>query len=140
MVDIGIIETLLHPPIGSLEEVFDTRSPWVAGSHSIGVTHTGTPVSDTYGCILTASLKPLNWGYQVGYADLGEGLDARRFVPWWAQLVFVHRLLSGAPVFSQLVYVDQQIAILLPTNANPSLVGLYIQPGFEADLYWLRLL
>jgi hypothetical protein len=138
--DISLVDYLLAPPLGVLEPVLDTRSPWLEGSHSISTTYDGTPVADTFGCIIAATGIPIGWGYDVGYKDVSEGLDARRFVPFYCQLVTVHRLFDGSPVFSQVVYIDQGISVITWDVALPSLVGLYLQPGWEIDLYWLRAL
>lgn len=110
------------------------------GNHTIIATHTGTPVENTYGCILAASTAPLAWGYQVAYSDVSEGLDARLYIPWYAQMVAVHRLFDGSPIFSQIAYVQQTIQLLRWEVALPKTIGLYIQPGWEVDLYWLRFL
>lgn len=140
MPDIGLIDLVLTPPLGSLEAVPDGRNPWLAGQHSIIVTDPAGPVSDTYGVVFGAITQPLAWGYKLGYRDISEGLDARVYVPAFAQAVAVHTLLDGSPVFSQIEWLEQTITLMRWDVALPSMLGLYIQPGWEIDIYWLRLL
>lgn len=137
---IGIIEQFLHPPLAVMTEAFDPRGPYGFGSHTLTTVGNGVDsVATSFGVLVTHHTVPEEWGRDVGYLDVSEGLSLYRWQPWYAQVGVLHQLLAtGANIWTQVDECQFPIHLVLWETARPNLIGLYVQPGWEVDLYWLR--
>lgn len=139
--DISLIDFALHPPIGVLGPVLDVRGPYYEGSTKITTADGITPVSDTFGAWVWAYTIPPEWGHYVGYNDpLGLGVDMDEYTASWGQLVVLHQFSTGDLVATQTQRFTFIKELLLWDVSLPHEIGLWLAPGWQADIYWLRVL
>jgi len=151
----GIIDTILHPPVGSLTPHLDGAGPHTGNvtlttfSSTLGPIYTPSPIRDTNGVIVTvASSIPEPWGRDIGYSDpLG---DARGdyYHNRIAQLVVQHQLRMSTDVLTatgpwmttQQIEMHSWPILILWEVALPGRLGIHTSPGIELDLYFLLIL
>lgn len=148
---IGIVDSILHPPLSLLRQVLDTAGPYGPGSSTRNTfTTDGTwilpagtyGVAGTYGIFwaLNGAIPP-TLGTLDGWVDpVGSIADAVRYDERLAQIVVQHTLLSGAQVNTQVVDVHYQAGGFTFDLALPSRIGIWVAPPLALDIFYLCLL
>ena len=143
-VSIPIIDTVLHPPFGALENHFDLNSPYGPGSHTLTTWQDGAspvPVSLTYGvmAIVNGSLPP-ELGFVYGWdGSPGPIFDGDIYEHRMLQIVTQHQFLFGFGgwVNTQIINQFQPAAVWRWEESLPGRLGLYVSPGLSFDLQFL---
>lgn len=150
---VDIIDAVTSPPLTTLQQVLDTNGPYGPGSHTLTDFHTdgafllpaGTySVSGTYGCIVQVNgIVPPAAGFTIGWNDVSILASGDVYEDRIAQFCLLHTLpITGAKV----IYQVQDINLISQTVYFPVLVGsaatigLYVQPNWHVDLYYLCVL
>jgi hypothetical protein len=140
-VTVGLVDFLIHPPVGALEPVRDGRGPYLEGNTRITTYDGSTTVANTKGVWIWAYRIPPEWGRTVGYNDpLGRGIDCDDYDPSWGQIAVMHQFITGDVIVDQQARFTQLKELVLWNQILPSEIGLYLAPGWEADLYWMFVL
>lgn len=149
----GLIDSLLHPLLGSLSPHLDAAGPYTGNvtlttwSSTLGPIFTPQPVRDTSGVIVQGfGAIPPGWGLIEGYDD-GVDVSADYYHNRFVQVVVQHRLrrttdglvATGPWVTTQLFDVHILPQLILWEVALPGRIGLYTAPGIEVDLYYLMI-
>lgn len=140
MVEIGVVEQFIHPPLGVLGLHLDARGPFTAGSTTFSTWDGVESVSNTFGALVIPAAIPAEWGRIPRYIDAGLNVETAEYEDGWGQIVAMHQFISGAWVADQQRVLYQLRELELWESALPGRVGLWLAPGWEADIYWLRVL
>ena len=137
---VGIIDTIQHLPLGVLEAVIDTNGPYGPGNHILDTWKDGAlvrPVNITFGVIvqISGAIAP-KLGLQIGFDD-GGTVNLDTFELRICQVAALHQLILGTWVASQVVDVFYAPQLLRYVESNPGRIGLYVQPTWHVDLYYL---
>ena len=142
----GVIDTILHPPVGTLTNKLDTNGPYTAGSHTISTWNdsgTARNVSNTFGMIAVVNgAIPTHWGRELGWDDPITAFGGTYYQGRVLQVVVQHQLLLGLGgyVDTQIEDVFQAAKIMTWNEALPGRIGLYVAPGWSFDLQFLMAL
>lgn len=140
----GLIDFLLHPPLGLMNPRLDYLGPYSGNVTLTQYSVTPGPVfeyhqvRDSYGILVQLNGPiPTKWGYEIGwYSDDGQ-YDESQFWPPLAQIVIQHQFLGGAWVTSQMDVVRSFPQLVLWQQSLPGRVGLSIAPGITLDIFYL---
>lgn len=143
-VDVGIIQPLLHPPLGFLTTHLDGHGPYSGNvelsvwSSTVGPIYTDLNVSDTFGVYVTINGSiPAGWGFITGWVSDDAQYDEAIYEERLAQIVVQHQLLSGLWVSTQIVELRSFPHAVLWDTALPGRIGLLVAPGLAVDLFYL---
>lgn len=143
-VDTGLIDMLLHPPLGAMRPFLDYYGPYSGNvsiatwSETAGPIFTPRSVTDTFGVFINIEgLIPTSWGYRQGWvSELGE-IDLSQYIPPLGQLVVVHRFSNGLHIATQTFTIDSFPCFVTWDVALPAFIGLRTAPGISFDLSFL---
>ncbi len=140
MVSVGIIDTLTHLPLGVLKPHLDTAGPYGAGNHILDTWMLGavvTQVSAAFGVIvqISGAIAP-KLGRVIGFSD-GVDVSLELYDMRICQLGVLHQLLGGQWIASQVESVRYAPQLFRWVEAAPGRVGLYVEPTWAVDLYYL---
>jgi len=142
----GVIDTILHPPIGGLTNLLDYNGPYTAGPHTLTTWNdngTTRSVSNTFGMIATVNgAIPIEWGLELGWDDPITGFGGTYYQGRVLQVVVQHQLLLGLGgyVDTQIENIFQAAVAMTWNEALPGRIGLYVAPGWSFDLQFLMAL
>ncbi|SRR6266704_983590 len=140
MVGVGIIDVIEHLPIGVLQPRLDTNGPYGVGSHSLtSWSDSGSikSVSDTFGVVVQiyGAIAP-KLGRIPGFSDT-SAVDLELYEFRIAQLAVLHQLFGGAWVPTQVEDVFYAPQLFRWVESLPGMVGLYVSPVWQVDLFFL---
>jgi hypothetical protein len=140
----GIIDTILHPPIGVLQPFLDYFGPYsgvqtlTQWSSTAGPIYTPLPVGDTYGAIVQLNGPiPIGWGFTNGWFSPDGQYDEAIYENRLLQFVVQHQFLGGTWVTTQMVEIVSIPTVVLWSEAIPGRIGLLAAPGLSFDLFYL---
>lgn len=150
----SIIDTVLTPPLASLQQVLDTGGPYSAGDHPLENFSTGGAfllpagtygVSGTYGVVVNTTTFPPAAGQLIGFNGIigGQDKDENEYRDRIAQLVLYHQLpITGlfAPFQRFDVFHGVETFMWPVYLGSPAWLGLHVFPNFAVDLYYLCVL
>lgn len=142
----GLIDFLLHPPVGALVPKLDGLGPYAGlvtlteWSRTLGPIFTRLPINVTYGVIVQlAGAIPAGWGYTAGWVSADGQSDTSSYTPRLGQLVVQHQFLTGSWVTTQVVEVVSFPQLILWNEALPGRLGLLVAPHISLDLFYLEI-
>lgn len=143
-VDTGLIDFLVHPPLGVLSTFEDFYGPY---SGNVSITHwsqtpgpiyTSRDVRDTFGVVIEIDgVIPSHWGHTSGYYSPGGEIQTDNYNPPFCELVVLHQLATTAYVVTQRHFMTMATEIYLWDIALPSQIGLHIAPNISVSLLFL---
>jgi len=142
----GVIDTILHPPIGGLTNKLDTNGPYGAGSHTLTTWNdsgTTRSVSNTFGMLaIVNGTYPPEWGLDLGWNDPITAFGGTYYRGRILQVVVQHQLLLGLGGYidTQIENIFQAGKAMTWNEALPGRIGLYVAPGWSFDLQFLMAL
>jgi hypothetical protein len=143
-VNTGLIDFLLHPPLGAMGMHLDYYGPYSGNvelttwSSTAGPIYTAHSVSNTFGVIvqLNGSI-PAGWGFQLGWTDTLALYSEDVYEEQLLQLVVQHQLVTGTWVTTESLSIHTFPKLVMWDIALPGRIGLYVAPGLAFDLFYL---
>ncbi len=141
MVNIGIVDTITHLPLGVLKPHADELGPYGPGNHVLDTFFFSgggfTPVNAAFGVVVQISggIAP-KLGRQFGFSD-GIDVNLDVFELRICQLAALHQMLGGQWIASQVESVRYAPQLFRWVEASPGRIGLYVEPSWSVDLYYL---
>jgi hypothetical protein len=143
MPGIGVIDVLDRLPIGILTPRLDGNGPRGAGNWQVDTwddAGTTRNVSDTFGCIVEINgAIAVELGRTPGFSD-GGTVDLETYEDRICQFSVMHQMLGGAWIATQVADLYIAPTLFRWVEALPGRVGLYVDPTWSIDLYFLRAL
>jgi len=142
----GVIDSVLHPPLGALTNKLDGNGPYAAGLHTLTTWLDGgttRAIGDTFGCIAIANgAIPPEWGLEIGWNDPVTAFGGTYYEGRLLQIVVQHQLLLGLGgwVDTQIEDIYRLAQVVLWQEAIPGRLGLLVAPGWSFDLQFLMAL
>jgi hypothetical protein len=143
-VPVGIIDTILHPPIGVLIPRLDYHGPYEGNvtvtefSTTPGPIFTDIDVRASYGVVVQLNgAIPAGFGFTNGWVSDDTLYDEAIYDVRLLQLVVQHQFSGGAWVSTQVENIYSFPKVILWTEALPGRVGLLVAPGLAFDLLFL---
>lgn len=140
MPDVGIIQSFTQLPLGLLDASLDSAGPYGPGSHSLTTWSQGGTVrnvNDTFGVIvqINGAIAP-KLGLVPGFDD-GGTVQLDLFQMRICQIAQLFQLRSGiwVPADSRNIFYAPQL--IRWVEDQPGKIGLYVQPTWSVDLYYL---